>query len=95
MILTHRADLAVPTFHIKLLFPRVPKSLAANPECSEIHKGIKIFPETFLIVNLPDECLENYTMRRGGIEKSGSEKATAIKTFTLEQGEKSRRQKLS
>ena len=61
-ILTHRAALAVPTFRIKLLSPRVPESLAANRECSEIHERIQEFPETFLIVNLPDECLRNYTM---------------------------------
>ena len=84
-ILTHRAVLAVPTFR----FP-VPKSLAAIPECSEIHERIWVFPKALLIVNLPDECLENYIMiqetgarnlaassgiqRREGIEKSGSEK---------------------
>ena len=51
-ILTHRAVLAAPTFHIKLLFPR-----AANPECSEIW----VFPEALLIVNLPDEYLKNHT----------------------------------
>ena len=56
-ILTHRAALAAPTFHIKLLFPR-----AANPECSEIPERIWVFPEAFLIVNLPDECLKNRTM---------------------------------
>ena len=54
-ILTHRAALAVNTFHIKL-FPRVPKNLAAKTKCSEI------FPEAFVIVNLPDECLKNHTM---------------------------------
>ena len=37
-ILTHRTVLAVPTFHIKLVFSRVPKSLAAIRECSEIHE---------------------------------------------------------
>ena len=47
-ILSHRAVLAVPTFHIKLLSPRVPESLAANEECSEIHEEISVFPETFL-----------------------------------------------
>ena len=57
-VLTHREVLAVPTFHIKLLSPRVPESLAANRECFEIH----VFPETSLIVNLPDECLSNYIM---------------------------------
>ena len=35
-ILTHRAVMAVPTFLIKLLFPRVQESLAANRECSSI-----------------------------------------------------------
>ena len=62
MILTHRAALAVPTFLIKLLLPRVPKSLAANQECSEIHERIWVFLETFLIVNLPDKILINYTI---------------------------------
>ena len=61
-ILTRRAVLAVPTIHIKLTFPRVPKSQAANPECSEIHERIGVFLETFLIVNLPDECPMNYTV---------------------------------
>ena len=56
-ILTHRAVLAVPTFWIP-----VPKSLAAIAECSEIHERIWVFPEAFLIVNLPDECLKNYIM---------------------------------
>ena len=51
-ILTHRAVLAVLTFNIKLLSPRVPESLAANRECSEIHERIREFLETFLIVNL-------------------------------------------
>ena len=35
-----RAVLAVPTFRNKLLSPRVPESLAANRECSEIHERI-------------------------------------------------------
>ena len=45
-ILTHRAVLAVPTFRIKLLSPRVPESQAANRECSEIHERIWEFPQT-------------------------------------------------
>ena len=39
-ILIHRAVVAVPTFRIKLLSPRVPESLAANRESSEIHERI-------------------------------------------------------
>ena len=61
-VLTHRAVLAVPTFHIKLLFPRVPKRLTANPGCSEIHEKILVFSEAFLIVNLPEEYLKNHRM---------------------------------
>ena len=50
------------TFLIKLLLPRVPESLAANPECSEIHETIWVLLETFLTVNMLDEVLMNYTM---------------------------------
>ena len=39
-ILTHRSVQAVPTFLIKLVFTRLPESLAANRECSEIHERI-------------------------------------------------------
>ena len=60
--LTHRTVLAVPTFRIKLSSPRAPGSLVANRECSEIQERIWVFPEAFLIVNLPDECLRNYTL---------------------------------
>ena len=59
-ILIHRAVLALPTFHIKLVFLRVPKSPAAIQECSEIHERIWVFQEALLIVNLTDECLKNY-----------------------------------
>ena len=38
-----------------------PVELAANRECSEILERIWVFPETFLIVNLPDGRLRNYT----------------------------------
>ena len=61
-ILTHRAVLAVPTFRIKLLLPRVQESLAAKLECREIHERVWVFLETFLIVNMLDEILMNCTM---------------------------------
>ena len=109
-ILSHRAFLAVPTFHIKLSFPRVPKSLAANPDCSEIHERMWVFPETFLIVNLHNECLKNYILireiwqpHRDSEKRRNWEKwewrTIATNTFTLlfgkSKGKKSRRQKLS
>ena len=54
-----------PMFLIKLLLPRVQESLAAKLECREIHERererIRVFLETFLIVNMLDEILKNYT----------------------------------
>ena len=75
----------VPTFLIKLLLPRVQESQAAKLECRETHERIWVFLETFLIVNMLDEILMNYTMIQEiwryhwrfwgseGIEKIGSE----------------------
>ena len=40
MILIHRAVMAVLTFFIKLIFPRVPESQASNRERREIHRLI-------------------------------------------------------
>ena len=60
MILTHRAVLTVSTFLIKLLLPRVQESLAAKLECCDMHETIRVFLETFLIVNKLDEILMNY-----------------------------------
>ena len=54
--------MTMPTFLIKLLLPRVQDILAAKLECREIHERIRVFLESFLIVNLPDEILMNYTM---------------------------------
>ena len=51
-----------PTFFIKLLLLRVQESPAAKLECCEIHERICVFLETFLIVNMPNEILKNYTM---------------------------------
>ena len=84
-ILTHQAVLAVLTFLIKLILPRVPKSPAANRERRELHEPIQVFLETFLIANLPDVILMSYTiiqrfwqhhranLRREGIEKRGNQ----------------------
>ena len=52
----------IPTFFIKLLLSRVQESLAAKLECCEIHERILVFLETFLIVNMLNEILVNYTM---------------------------------
>ena len=52
----------IPTFLIKLLLPRVQESLVAKLECCEIHERIWVFLETFLIVNMVDEILMNYTI---------------------------------
>ena len=52
----------IPTFLIKLLLHRVRKSRAAKLECREIHKRRSVFLETFLIVNMLDENLMNFTM---------------------------------
>ena len=81
---THRAVLAVPTFHIELLFPRVPKSPAASPECTEIHKDMSIPGSVFDCQparRVPHElhsdsrnlASSSGIQRREGIEKSGSE----------------------
>ena len=56
-----RAVLAVPTFHIKLLCPRVPKKPSRE---SRMQRNTREFPEAFLIVNLPDESLKNHTMNQ-------------------------------
>ena len=50
------------TFFFQLLLPRVRESLAAKLECREIHERIWVFLETFLIVNMIDEILKNYTI---------------------------------
>ena len=50
------------TFLIKLLLPRVLESLAAKLECREMHERIRVFLEPFLIVNMLNEILKNYTM---------------------------------
>ena len=47
---------------IKLLLPRVQDSLAGKLECREIHERARVFLETFLIVNMLDEILKNYTI---------------------------------
>ena len=71
-------------FLIKLSLPRVQESLTAKLECCEIHEKIRVFQETFLIVNMLDEVLMNYNdsrilatllgiLRTEGIEKSESE----------------------
>ena len=60
VILTHRAVLTVSTFLIKLLLPRVQESPAAKLECCDMHETIRVFLETFLIVNKLDEILMNY-----------------------------------
>ena len=66
MILIHRGVPADPTFRINLLSSRVPEgSCAAKKDCCEIHEKIRVFLETFLIANLPDEILTNYTMIQG------------------------------
>ena len=51
-----------PTFLIKLLLPRFRERQAAKLECREIHERIWVFLETFLMVNMLDEILMNYTM---------------------------------
>ena len=54
MILTHRANLVVPTFRINIVSLRGPKeSRVATVDCCEIHHKIRVFLETFLIFNLP------------------------------------------
>ena len=50
------------TFFIKLLLHRVQESSIPKLECCEIHEKICVFVETFLIVNVLDEILMNYTM---------------------------------
>ena len=63
MILTHRAVLAMSTFRIHLLSPRVPEeSRVATKDCCEIHEKIRVFLESFFFANLPDEILTKYTM---------------------------------
>ena len=52
----------IPVFFIKLLLPRVQESLAAKLECREIQERIWVFLETFLIDNMLDEILMNYTI---------------------------------
>ena len=54
--------MTVPTFFIMLLLPQVQESLAAKLVCCEIHEKIVVFQETFLIVNMLDEILMNYTI---------------------------------
>ena len=61
-ILTLLSNYDVPTILIKLLLPRVQESVAAKLDCREIHETIWEFLETFLIVNMLDEKLMNYTM---------------------------------
>ena len=46
--------------HIKLLLPRVQESLDTKLECREIHERMRVFWETFLIVNMLDEILKSY-----------------------------------
>ena len=62
VILTHRAVVTVPTFLVKLSLPRVQECRAAKLKCCEIHEKMWLFLETFLIVNMLDEILMNYTM---------------------------------
>ena len=75
--------LAVPTFHIKLSSPRVPKSLAGDRECSETHERIWYSRKRFWLSTCPTSAWRNtkwFTnlatsseiQRREGIEKSGS-----------------------
>ena len=52
----------IAMFLIKLLLHRVRKNRAAKLECREIHERMWVFLETFLIVNMLDEILINYTM---------------------------------
>ena len=61
-MLTYWAVMTDLRFLIKLLLPRVQESQAAKLECREIHERIRVFLETFLIVNMLDEILMNYTM---------------------------------
>ena len=81
-ILIHRAVLAVPTFHIKLLFPRVPKKPSLESRKQRNYtRGSEYSREAFFIVNMLDEILMNYLMIqeiwrhcwREGIEKVESE----------------------
>ena len=83
-ILTHRAVMAVPTFLIKLLLTWVPQNLAANRECREIHEDLSFPGNVFDCQPArrdPDElrntsknlATSSGTLRREGIEKSGSE----------------------
>ena len=83
-ILTHRAFMAVLTFLIKLVLPRVPESQAAIQERRELHELIWVLLEMFMIANLHDVILTTYVtirriwqnhrevLRREGIEKRGS-----------------------
>ena len=61
-ILTFLSGCDIPTFLIKLLLLCFRESLAAKLECRGIHERIWVFLQTFLIVNMLDECLKNYTM---------------------------------
>ena len=64
-ILTHRAVMAVLTFLIKLVLPRVPESQAAIQERRELHELIWVLLEMFMIANLHDVILTKYvTIRR-------------------------------
>ena len=51
----------IPTFFIKLLLPRVQESLAAKLECREIHERMWVFLVRFLIFNMLDDIMKNYT----------------------------------
>ena len=75
--------LAVPTFHIKLVFTRVPKSLAAIQECSAIHEGYEYTRKRFWLSTCPtnaqgitqwfEEIWQLHReIREDKIEKSGS-----------------------
>ena len=97
--------------HQAFIFLRVPESLAANRECSEIHERREVFLRTFLICLLARRVLEELhndsrklatpsgIQRREGIEKSGSEeplRSIPIPCFSVKAKEKkSGRQKLS
>ena len=81
-ILTHWA---VMTYVPHQVLPQVQESQAGKWECCEIHERIWVFLETFLIVNMLNEILINYTIIREiwrhhwrfwkteGIENNGSE----------------------
>ena len=76
------------------------KNLAATQECREFHEKIRVFQETFLIANLLDEILMNYTipqnlvtpwknLRIEEIEKSGNEEplqSIALTCFQVKAG---------